>query len=82
MFGFSREEGRPSLLAGTVKTVAAIGALSWLAGFWLSGAAHDQQTLTRLAANVSRGQVDPLTNGAIGQRANTTKIDPCAAPKR
>ena len=82
MFVFSREDGRPSLLAGTIKTVAAVGLLSWLAGFWLSSAPHDQLTLSRLATNISRGQLDPLTTGTIGTRANAPKIDPCAAPKR
>ncbi len=82
MFGFTREDGRPSLLGGTIKSVAIVGALSWLAAGWLSSAVHDQGTLSRLAGNVSRGFEDPLTTGSIGSRANAAKLDPCAAPRR
>lgn len=80
MFGFN-EEGRPSIIASTVKTVAIVGVLSFMAAGWLSSAS-DRHTLSRLAANVGQGVDDPLTTGSIGSRANSTRIDPCAVPPR
>lgn len=83
MFGSSEGgDGRPSLLAGTIKTVVVVGALSYLAAGWLSSASQDHQTLTRLAASASQGVPDPLTTGSIAGRANATRIDPCALPQR
>lgn len=81
MFGFSQEDGRPSLLASTIKSVAIVGALSFMAAGWLSSAT-DNQTLARLASNASRGREDPLTTGSVSSRANSVRIDPCAAPRR
>lgn len=81
MFGFNQEEGRPSLLSSTIKSVAIVGALSFMAAGWLSSAT-DNQTLSRLASAASRGLDDPLTTGAISSRAGAVRIDPCAAPRR
>lgn len=82
MFGVSREGGRGSLLMGTIKSVVAVGLLSWLAGVWLSATSRDHETLSRLATNVSQGVDDPLTTGSIGGRARSTRLDPCSVPKR
>ena len=81
MFGFNQEEGRPSILASTIKSAAIVGALSFMAAGWLSSAT-DNQTLARLASAASRGTEDPLTTGTISSRANAVKIDPCATAKR
>lgn len=80
MFGFFKDDGRPSLLGGTVKTAVIVGVLSYLAAGWLSSAA-DNETLARLAQNVSRGFADPLTTGSITEQATTSRLDPCAAPR-
>lgn len=81
MFGSPDEDGKTSLIASTVKTVVIVGALSYLAAGWLSSAS-DNQTLARLAQNVSRGLGDPLTTGSIADQAKMTRIDPCVAPRR
>lgn len=73
---------RPSIAAATIKTVAAIGLLSWLAAGWLSDATRDHATLGRLAANISRGFDDPLTTGSITRRAASTRLDPCTSDAR
>ena len=73
---------RPSIVIATIKTVAAVGLLSWLAAGWLSDATRDHATLGRLAANISRGSDDPLTTGSISRRADATRIDPCTANPR
>lgn len=82
MFGFTPEDGRPSLIGSTIKSVAIIGALSYLAAGWLSTVTRDNQTLSRLALNASRGFDDPLTTGSIAGRANGARLDPCATPQR
>ncbi|WP_375458219.1 hypothetical protein [uncultured Enterovirga sp.] len=81
MLGFTQEDGRPSIIASTIKSVVIVGTLSVLAAGWLSSAT-DNQTLSRLAANASRGVEDPLTTGSISSRANAVKIDPCGPPRR
>lgn len=80
MFGFG-DGGHGSLLAGTVKTVVFIAGLSYVAATWLSGSA-DKQAPSRLAAIEGRSPADPLTTGAIGTRANGTRLDPCVTPRR
>ena len=76
------EDGRSGLIVGTLKSVAVIAALSFLAANWLSSASLDQGGLSRLASNASRGAEDPLTTGSIGRLAAGAKLDPCAAPRR
>lgn len=80
MFGFETG-GHGSLLSGTIKTVVFIAGLSYVAANWLSSSA-DRQEPSRLATMEGRSPADPLTTGAIGMRANGTRLDPCAAPRR
>lgn len=77
----SGNDGHGSLLAGTIRTVVFIAGLSYVAATWLSGSA-DKQAPPRLAAIEGRSPADPLTTGAIGPRANGTRLDPCATPRR
>ena len=81
MFGGNGEDGRPSIIGSTLKSVVVIGALSYLAAGWLSAVTHDNQTLSRLAQNVSKGLNDPLTTGSIDKKSNAVRLDPCIAGK-
>lgn len=71
---------RPSLIFTTLKSVAAVATISWLAANWMS-AGMDRPALTQLVATVSNG-ADPTTTGSIGSRASATRLDPCVTPKR
>lgn len=82
MSDFDESPRRPSISIATLKIVAIVGLLSWLATAWLSDATRDYATLGRLAANVSRGSDDPLTTGSIGKRMETTRLDPCTGNAR
>jgi hypothetical protein len=73
---------RRSVLIWTVKTVLAVGFLSFCASTWLSGPALDHGTLARLAAVTSRGADDPVTTGSILRSAAGAKLDPCVASPR
>ena len=76
------ESGRPSIVIATVKSVVVVGVMSWLAAGWLSTSVKDNETLTRLAGNISRGVDDPLTTGSIAGRGDSTKLDPCSTRPR
>lgn len=80
MSGFPPEDGRPSLLATTVKSALVVAGLSYVAANWLSSTSLDQQGLGRLAFDSTRKD-DPLTTGSIGARANSTRLDPCLLPR-
>lgn len=82
MLGLSREDGRPSVFATTLKSVVMIGALAYLSAGWLASTARDAQTMTRLSDNVSRNAADPLTTGSLAGRASGTKVDPCGPVRR
>ncbi len=77
----SRDVWRPSLIWTTVKLVAVVAGLSWLAANWVSST--DREGLARLAGLAGKGTVEePSTTGSIAKRANSTKLDPCAMPRR
>lgn len=82
MINLPPEDEKRSLLGWTLKSVAIIAGLSWLASGWLASATRDQDTLARLAQNISRGVTDPLTTGSLAGKAASSRLDPCAAPKR
>ena len=73
---------RRSVLMWTLKTVAAVGFLSFCASNWLAGSATDKGTLARLASATLRGADDPVTTGSILKGAGSTKLDPCTVPPR
>jgi hypothetical protein len=70
--------GRPSLIATTVKAGLAIALISVAATNWISNGL-DRSGLTQLAGDVTG---EPLTTGALRERAASTRLDPCAAPKK
>jgi hypothetical protein len=82
MLGAEDQERRRSVLLWTLKTVAAVGFLSFCASTWLAGPGLDNGTLARLAAATSRYGDDPTTTGSILKGANSTRLDPCVAPRR
>ena len=79
----TEDEGRRrSVLIWTLKTVAAVGFLSFCASTWLAGPGLDSGTLAKLASATSRNADDPVTTGSILKGANATKLDPCILPRR
>jgi hypothetical protein len=80
MFG-TKDKGERSLLGWTLRTVAAVTALSFVAGSWLAGPGLDNGTLTRLASLISPGADDPMTTGSIIPNAGGAKLDPCVTPR-
>ena len=82
MLGTEGGERRRSVLVWTLKTVAAVGFLSFCASTWLAGPDSDGRTLARLAARTSPIADDPVTTGSILKGANATKLDPCVLPPR
>lgn len=67
-----------SLVAVTVKAVSAIALLSVMATHWLASNV-DRAGLGRLAADAT---ADPVTTGALADRAAATRLDPCTALRR
>ena len=82
MHGDGDQGQRRSVLLWTLKTVAAVGFLSFCASTWLAGPGLDSGTLARLAAATSGHGDDPVTTGSILKGANSTKLDPCVLPRR
>lgn len=79
----TEDDGRhPSLLAWTLKSVAAIAFLSFLAINWLAGPGLDGGALARLASVAGPGMADPVTTGSILNSAPSIKLDPCVVPRR
>lgn len=76
----SPDDGRPSVLATTMKSAIVVAGLSYVAASWLSSQALDRNGIGRLAFDVS-GQRDPLTTGSLGAKINETKVDPCLVPR-
>jgi hypothetical protein len=77
----TKDEGRRSLLGWTIRTVAAVTVLSFMAGSWLAGPGLESGVLTQLASLTSRGADDPMTTGSIVPNAAGAKLDPCVAPR-
>lgn len=73
MFGLFGSAGRPGLLTGTLKAVAAITVLSVLATKYLSDRSLNDGALTRLAS-----QATGETTGSILPSGNAVRLDPCA----
>lgn len=82
MFESPDQNGRPTLLIGTVKAVAAIAFLSVFAAHWLSESALDQKSLSHLAAQASRRTAEPTMTGSITRAASAVKLDPCGEWRR
>jgi len=82
MLGADDERRSRSVLMWTVKTVAAVGFLSFCASTWLASPGRDGGTLARLAGATSRPADDPVTTGSILKGAGASKLDPCVLPPR
>ncbi|TDR94037.1 hypothetical protein [Enterovirga rhinocerotis] len=65
----------------TIKTVACVAALSWMAANWISST--DREGLAVLAGRAGAGVIEePLTTGSLAARAGAARFDPCSMTLR
>ncbi len=83
MGDFLRGDGDgPNLLAGTLKVGLAVAALGYLVAQSSFSERLDYKGLSRLAAEAARKLAAPAITGSVERSARSTRLDPCAAPRR
>lgn len=72
--------GRP-VFKRTLRAVAALGLVAYACGTWLAGSIEigPAGTVT-VAGRMTDG--DPVSTGSLGRNAASTRLDPCALPRR